>query len=201
MLPNDEIPVISIKADTIERAKEILADYNSSYSTIDMAVATVFFEGCNLEFTSLETKEKEKEDKEDAAPELRDTEIPSVIQQGDIFQLGEHRIMCGDSTLNEEVASLMNKTKADMVRTDPPYNVAYKGHTENTKDGIMNDNMDKDTFKLFLYGAFVQMKSASKQGAGLYVRHNHKEQIAFQEALEKAGFDIKQQIIWNKPSL
>jgi len=163
MLPKDEIPVISIKADTIERAKEILADYNSSYSTIDMAVATVFFEGCNLEFTSLETKEKEKEDKEDAAPELRDTEIPSVIQQGDIFQLGEHRIMCGDSTLKEEVAALMNKTKADMVRTDPPYNVAYKGRTENTKDGIMNDNMDKDTFKLFLYDAFVQMKSASKQ--------------------------------------
>lgn len=71
--------------------------------------------------------------------------------------------MCGDSTLQKDVAALMNKTKADMVRTDPPYNVAYNGRAEDTKVGIKNDNMDKDTFKLFLYDAFVQMKSASKQ--------------------------------------
>lgn len=124
-----------------------------------------------------------------------------IIKQGDIVKLGQHRIMCGDSTKMADVEKLMNGIKADCIRTDPPYNVDYKGHAEATKDGIMNDKMESGAFAQFLYNAFGCMKEVTKKGAGIYVYHNHKEQSTFQEQLEAHGIEIKSQIIRNKPSL
>lgn len=144
--------------------------------------------------------------KDDNAKELMEDNVPivrqaKVIKQGDVVRLGNHRIMCGDSTKIADLAILMNGVKADAVRTDPPYNVAYKGHAQNTKDGIMNDNMSSSAFKEFLSDAFKAMHEHIKSGAGIYVFHNHKYQSTFQEALEEQGYTIKQQIIRNKPSL
>lgn len=90
--------------------------------------------------------------------------------------------------------------KADMVFTDAPYNVDYKGSGENTKNGIMNDKMDDDKFLLFLTDTFLQMKGNIKDKAGCYVFHSHKTATAFETALKANNFTIHTQLIWNKPS-
>lgn len=124
-----------------------------------------------------------------------------VIKKWDIITLGNHRLMCWDSTKAQDVTLLMNGRKADCVRTDPPYNVNYSWSTAKTKDGIKNDNMERSAFRAFLTDAFRAMKDAHKTWAWVYVFHNHKEQATFQEALEANGYSIKQQLIRNKPSL
>lgn len=139
-----------------------------------------------------------KKEKEDDVPVAN---ANSIVQEGDIFELWSHRLMCWDSTKKEAVDKLMNWAKADMVRTDPPYNVAYHGQSENTRQGIMNDKMDKNNFQLFLNDSFKELAEHVKKWGGIYIRHNHKEQIAFQKAIEANGMEIKHQIIWNKPSL
>lgn len=142
--------------------------------------------------------EKLKEQQEDVVPIVHRAE---VIQEWDVVEIGNHRIMCWDSTDKEDVATLMNGAKADCVRTDPPYNVNYKWHASKTKSWIKNDKMWDKQFYSFLYDSFSAMKGVVKQWAGLYVFHNHKHQKTFEEALLDNQFDIKQQIVWNKPSL
>ena len=204
MLEDDKIPVVYIKADTLEQAKEKVLEYNSKYSEFDMGELASFSEWLDLDGLWIDWLddlfEDDKEEKEDSVP--ADDWLPPLVQYGDIFQVWPHRIMCGDSTKEEDVALLMDGRKADMVRTDPPYNVWYKWHAEATKDGIMNDKMDSDSFYQFLKDAFNNIKLHTKiGGGGIYVWHNHKEQIAFENALKANSLEIKQQIIWNKPSL
>ena len=139
-----------------------------------------------------------KEEIEDEIPTIKTNPI---VQVWDIFQLGNHRIMCWDSTKKEDVDKLMNEMKADMVRTDPPYNVAYHWHAKNTGEVIMNDKQTDEDFKLFLLEAFKQIKDNVKSWWWIYIRHNYKEQISFQKGIEANDMIVKHQIIWNKPSL
>src|ERR1019366_3535101 len=131
---------------------------------------------------------------EDAIPELQETPI-SV--PGDLWELGDHRVLCGDATVGTDVARLMAGEAVDLVFTDPPFNVAVHGHTEK-KLTIMNDDMPAEEFRQFLLAAFSSYRRIVKPGASMYVCHSSSWQREFQNALEAAGFEVRCQIIWAK---
>lgn len=135
------------------------------------------------------------ESKADDVPEV--VENP-VIKLGDLIELGQHRLLCGDSTKEDDVKRLMDGKKADMVFTDPPYNVNAESRSKKGIDKIKNDNMSDDLFDIFLTKTFKRMCEFSKDGAVAYVWHNHKYQIAFEQALEYNDWHIKSQIVWVK---
>lgn len=119
-------------------------------------------------------------------------------QAGDIWRLGEHYLMCGDSTSEADVARLMDGKQADLLLTDPPYNVAIEGGTGMT---IQNDNMGNAQFDAFLDAVFKRAESAMRPGAVFYVFHASRTQRAFENAMNKAGLEVRQQLIWAKESL
>ena len=94
----------------------------------------------------------------------------------------------------------MGKEKADMLFTDPPYNVNYVGKGENTQTGILNDKMDDAKFLQFLKDAFAVVRESMKGGAGMYIFHSDKTQLTFEQAINLSGLEVKNQLIWNKPS-
>lgn len=120
-----------------------------------------------------------------------------ITKNGDIWLLGGHRLMCGDSTLLEDVSTLMGGVLADMVFTDPPYNVDYEGYTED-KLKIKQDNMSNDEFIQFLNDVFVNYYIHMKQNASIYVCHGSVYQREFQDAMELASLEVRCQIIWAK---
>lgn len=117
--------------------------------------------------------------------------------QGDIYLLGKHRIMCGDSTNPETVKQLLNGQRADMIFTDPPYNVNYEG-----SDGqsIQNDNMGNEEFHNFLLSVYKNMFDSIKEGGSIYVCHADSEGLNFRKAFIEAGFKLAQCLIWVKNS-
>lgn len=127
--------------------------------------------------------------------------IPAVAisKLGQVYQLGRHRLMCGDSTKKEDLEKLMQGQRADLVFTDPPYNVNYKGRGKETSNTIENDNMSSAAFDTFLSNVFQRYAENSKTGAAWYVFHSSSTQHQFQKAIEAAGWTVKNQIIWNKP--
>ena len=128
-----------------------------------------------------------------------DKAVKEIIQPkskvGDVFLLGNHRLMCGDCLNLSNIDILMAGEKADMIFTDPPYNVNYEGGTGLK---IQNDAMSDEKFYNFLYDAYISMYSAVKEGGGIYVCHADSEGLNFRKAFKQAGFDLKQCIIWVK---
>ena len=119
-----------------------------------------------------------------------------VSQSGDIWLLGKHRLICGDSTKPETYEQLMDGKKVNLIVTDPPYNVAYEG----TAGSIQNDNMEDKKFYEFLFAAFKGMYDVCADGASIYVFHADKESINFRTAFRDAGFFCHQTCIWVKNS-
>jgi DNA modification methylase len=131
---------------------------------------------------------------EDAVPDI--PEIP-VTAAGDLFILGEHRLHCGDATVRADVERLMAGEAADLVFTDPPYNVDYEGYTEDRLK-IQGDRMSAELFQRFLQDTFSSYRAIVKPGASLYLCHSSSWQREFQSALERADFQVRCQIIWAK---
>jgi len=141
-----------------------------------------------------DTEGKDKEDDFDIDAEL---EKPAMTHDGDIWTLGRHRLMCGDSTIAENFEKLMDGKKANLVVTDPPYNVDYHG----TAGKIKNDNMASDAFHTFLLAAFNRLHENMASDASIYVFHADTEGLNFRKAFEEAGFYLSGCCIWKKPSL
>jgi len=131
---------------------------------------------------------------EDAVPEL--PQIPVSIR-GDRWFLGRHRLLVGDTTDDAQVVKLMEGGAADLVFTDPPYNVDYEGYTEEHLK-IQGDRMTDEQFRQFLEAAFHSCRTVMKPDASLYLCHSSSWQREFQNALEAAGFKVRCQIIWAK---
>ena len=122
---------------------------------------------------------------------------PPVTKLGDIWTLGRHRLVCGDSTKAETFAVLMDDRKANLVITDPPYNVNYEG----SAGKIKNDNMANDAFYNFLLAAFQNTEAVMADDASIYVFHSDTEGLNFRRAFSDAGFYLSGCCIWKKQSL
>ena len=122
---------------------------------------------------------------------------PAVAKQGDVWLLGRHRLVCGDSTKADTFIALMDGKLANLVVTDPPYNVNYEG----TAGKIKNDNMGNEAFYDFLLAAFTNTEATMAQDASIYVFHADTEGLNFRKAFSDAGFQLSGCCIWKKPSL
>ncbi len=135
-----------------------------------------------------------KEDDFDVDAEL---ENPTFSKSGDVWTLGRHRLVCGDSTKADTFTVLMNGRKANLVVTDPPYNVNYEG----TAGKIKNDNLADEKFYQFLFDAFSNIEKVMADDASIYVFHADTEGLNFRKAFSDAGFYLSGCCIWKKPSL
>ena len=143
---------------------------------------------------------KEPETQEDDFNE-ETADIPSVSKAGDIFQLGNHVLMCGDSTSPDDVARLMDGQQADMVFTDPPYGVSYVGtNNPNGKEWKMieNDDLRGDKLYQFLKAAFQNIAEHPKRGGAFYIWFASVNHIQFETAINVNGLRVKQELIWDK---
>lgn len=143
----------------------------------------------------------------DARPDLEeeedfdvDAEVPSIVKAGERYQLGNHILMCGDSTNKEDVTKLLRGGVADLLLTDPPYNVNYSGGTKD-KLTIANDDMDDSSFYQFLIDAFANADSVMRPGAAFYIWHADSNGLTFRRACNDAGWQIRQCLIWVKNSM
>lgn len=146
------------------------------------------------ELAELFPAEEAKEDDFDVDAELQK---PTFTKSGDVWTLGRHRLVCGDSTKKETYAVLMDGIKANLVITDPPYNVNYKG----SAGKIKNDNMANDAFYQFLLDAFSNTEKVMADDASIYVFHADTEGLNFRRAFADAGFYLSGCCIWKKQSL
>lgn len=137
-----------------------------------------------------------KEDDFDVDSAYEEIENP-ITKPGDIWILGNHKLMCGDSTQKEDVMHLMNNQDADMLLTDPPYNVDYVGKTAEALK-IKNDNMNDNQFYEFLKKVFENMYSVTKEGASIYVFHADTEGLNFRRAFKDSGYKLAECLIWKK---
>jgi site-specific DNA-methyltransferase (adenine-specific) len=142
------------------------------------------------------------EEPEEAIEDDYDGELPEEPKSklGDVYQLGRHRLMCGDSTNLTDVQKLMGDDLADLLLTDPPYNVDYEGKTKD-KLKIENDKMDNDNFRQFLVDAFSNADMVMKHGAVFYIWHADSEGYNFRGACFDVGWKVRQCIIWNKNTM
>ena len=138
----------------------------------------------------------EGSEKDDVIPE----EAPTRANLGDLWQLGEHRVLCGDATKMEDVGRLMGDKKVDLLLTDPPYNVAYVGKTKDALT-IENDAMSDSSFRKFLKDAFTAAFAYVKPGGVYYIWHADSEGYNFRGALHDIGVQVRQCLIWNKNSM
>lgn len=152
-------------------------------------------EDFGFEFDNLD--ESMRETKEDKIPKISDEPNSKL---GEIYLLGDHRLMCGDSTNRNDVSKLMNGYKADLVVTDPPYNVDYTGGTDDELK-IINDNMTDSDFKMFLKSAFQNIYDFLKEGSSFYIWYASREHMNFESALNSVGLQVRQCLIWNKNSM
>ena len=208
-LGETQVPVIRLKHLTEEQKKayilvhnqltlntgfdeEILAAELESIVDIDMSDF-----GFDLEIVDINEGPSEVE--EDADFDVTPPEEP-VAKPGDLYQLGNHRLLCGDSTSLDDVAKLMGGEQADLLLTDPPYNVAYTGGTSD-KLTIQNDDMEDEDFRQFLRDVYSAADSVMKPGAAFYIWHADSEGYNFRGAAHDVGWTVRQCLIWNKNTL
>ncbi len=201
-----EIPVIRLDSLTDEQRKAYMLVHNKltmdtgfdlellnielgSINDIDM---TEF--GFEFEMFSDDSSEVIEDDYNEELPEEPKSKL------GDIYQLGRHRLMCGDSTNADQVKVLTNGELVDLLLTDPPYNVAYEGKTKD-KLKIKNDNMEDTAFRQFLCSAFSAANEVMKAGAVYYIWHSDTEGYNFQGACHDIGWQVREVLIWNKNSM
>jgi DNA modification methylase len=207
-----EVPVIQLGHLTeAQRRALVIADNQLAISgagwdeeTLRLELAALHEESFDLSLIGLDDQELarllaeqdavEGLTDEDAVPEVPEAPVSAA---GDLFYLGNHKLLVGDATRQADVTRLMASEAADLVFTDLPYNCDYEGYTEKRLK-IQNDKMSDAEFRCFLEQSFQTYRTAIKPGASLYICHPSSFQREFQNALEAAGFEVRCQIIWAK---
>ncbi len=175
--------------------KDKLALLIADLQGADFDVSLTGFEPAEIDSLFKDAQQsKVKDDDFDVEAELK---TPVITKAGDVWTLGRHRLVCGDSTKPETFALLMGDRKANLVITDPPYNVNYEG----SAGKIKNDNMADDAFYQFLLAAFQNTEAAMADDASIYVFHADTEGLNFRRAFADAGFRLSGTCIWKKQSL
>jgi len=194
-MPEDKEKALNIALNKIsgDWDKDKLALLIADLQGADFDVSLTGFDPAELD-DLLDIGADAKDDDFDVDAEL---EKPTFSKAGDIWMLGRHRLICGDSTKGETYEMLMGSTKANLVITDPPYNVNYEG----SAGKIKNDNMADEAFYNFLLAAYTQMHSAMADDASIYVFHADTEGLNFRRAFADAGFYLSGCCIWKKQSL
>lgn len=205
-----EVPCVFVEHLTeAQKRAYIIADnrlaLNAGWDTEMLSVEIADLQGVDFDISLLGFDEAElnklmgslenvKEDDFDVDAELKK---PATTKQGDLWLLGKHRLVCGDSTKTETFDLLMDGKQANLVVTDPPYNVNYEG----TAGKIKNDNMADEKFYQFLLDVFTLTEKAMAKDASIYVFHADTEGLNFRKAFDAAGFYLSGTCIWKKQSL
>lgn len=196
---------IIVRADqlTEEQKREFIIKDNVAFGDWDDELLTADFDPDELVDWGLGDIDDEPDDgdaDEDDYSEEDAANAPTRCNPGDVWLLGRHRLMCGDSTKEADVAKLMGGEQADLLLTDPPYNVDYQGGTKD-KMKIANDNMDDVAFVGFLTAAFNCAIQAMRPGAAFYVWHADSKGFEFRTALKEVGLTLRETLIWVKNAL
>lgn len=162
---------------------------------LDMSGFDITLTGFDIPELSDMFNEQEKETEEEEI-EVNNS-VPPITQKGDVWLLGKHKLICGDSLDIEIVEKLMGKRKANLFLTDPPYNVDYKG----SAGKIENDNQEDKEFREFLTKAFRNADKIMKAGASFYIWHADSEGYNFRGACRDVGWEVRECLVWNKNSL
>ena len=198
-----EVPCIIADDLTDEQIKAFrLADNKTAelaswdFSKLEDELASIEMDMGQFGFEDLEEEVPDNATDDDFDPDTEISETP-YAKKGDIFVLGDHRVMCGDATEASDVEKLVQDDIIDLTFTDPPYNVDYEG----TAGKIMNDKMEDNTFYLFLFKAFENTFKYTKPGGSIYVCHADTEGLNFRNAFKDAGFKLASCLIWVKNAL
>ena len=187
----------------MDKIRRILLKDNSSFGETDFELlinewSVEEIDAAAIDIPDIETPQTEEQAEDDDFDIEANTPKAAVSKLGDIYQLGDHRLICGDSTKTKYIEALMAGERADLLVTDPPYNVNYEGDTGMK---IQNDNMEDSVFLNFLYDAFNAANSVMREGGAFYVWHADSEGYNFRTAARQVGWKVRQCLIWNKNSL
>ena len=170
--------------------KELLAEELAGLGNLDMTL---------FGFDESDFKDDFQEDDFNIEEELGKID-ESISKLGDIFELGDHILMCGDSTKLEDINKIASLGEIDLVITDPPYNVEYEGKKKK-REKIKNDSMEEDEFSKFLKEVFTNIKELLKPGGAFYVWHADRSRYIFSKALRDAGLEERQNLVWVKNNI
>lgn len=195
-----EVPVVRMEELTEEEANKLrlldnkLNESEWDFELLAKQVPDLDFSGFELDWGIPEPDEDDIDVIEDEIPE----EAPTISKEGDIWILGRHRLLCGDATDASNIEMLMDGYRAEMLLTDPPYNVNYEGSDGKT---IQNDNMADAEFREFLRSAFKAADGVMKNGSAFYIWHADSEGYNFRGACHDIGWQVRQCLIWAKNAL
>lgn len=195
-----DIPCVEVDLNP-DKEKELNIRLNKNVGEWDFDALANYFDVGELTEWGFTDDELQFYEDEPTEGLIDDDEIPeveeAVTKTGDLWLLGEHRLLCGDATKKEDVERLMDGQKADMVFTDPPYNVDYEGGT-NEKMTIKNDAMSEDEYVKFLSEVFGNYKKFVKGGGSFYICHASSWQMVTEQVLNDYDIEVRNQIVWGK---
>ena len=206
----DKVPCVFVDYLTEAQKKAyILADNRMAMDAgwdeqlLKVEIESLKAENFDVSLTGFDEKElsdlfdSEKDAKDDNFDVDKELQKPTVTKAGDVWLLGAHKLICGDSTKEETYKVLMGEQKANLVVTDPPYNVNYQG----SAGKIKNDNLKNEQFYHFLLDSFTCIEKSMADDASIYVFHADTEGLNFRKAFADAGFYLSGTCIWKKQSL
>ena len=202
----EEVPVIRLDdlTDDQRKAYTLIHNQTTMNTGFDLDILNEELSNIDLDmaffgFDDIPEPEIDIKDDDFDIEDIEPIEEP-ISKRGEIYKLGNHYLMCGDSTNPEDVDKLMNGAVADLVVTDPPYNVDYTGKTKEALK-IQNDSMEDENFKDFLNSAFYNLSNNLKEGGAFYIWYASREHINFETALIENQLTVRQQLIWVKNTM
>ena len=202
-----DVVVVDMDADKEKALNIALNKISGEWDTEKLALVIADLQGADFDvsLTGFDPEELDDLFRDDVKDGIKEDDFdvdaelakPVFSKAGDLWLLGEHRLLCGDSTKADTFELLMNGKKANLVVTDPPYNVNYEG----SAGKIKNDSMAEEQFEEFLFEAYSRMNESMADDASIYVFHSDSHGLAFRKAFEDAGFYLSGCCIWKKQSL